>query len=226
MHGYMVRYCFVLCFLQFDKFISYKNAKNKTHLRLEGFVFYDVIASCYTAKSVSEFNNDTSFTKHGSFALQMDVSNLESISNCKQQVLKWLENDASCKRILWSIAKNAGFACPGNFEMVPYKLSMQEYNVLFFGILNVNNYKCRWGRVVNIASLAAEFYGAGFTRYAMSKAAVKCFSHCLRTEYEPTYGIWVGSIQPEFFNTNIANALSSVHMQRLVNYYDKDAWWY
>ena len=53
MHGYMVRYCFVLCFLQFDKFISYKNAKNKTHLRLEGFVFYDVIASCYTAKSVS-----------------------------------------------------------------------------------------------------------------------------------------------------------------------------
>ena len=198
---------------------------------------YCVFATCYTAKSVSEFNNDTSFTKHGSFALQMDVSNLESIATCKQQILKWLENDQ--KRVLWSIVNNAGFAYPGIFEMVPHKLSMDEYNVLFFGVINVTRaflplIKNRrnldrntityadGGRVVNVASLAAEFYGVGLSRYAVSKAAVKTFSHCLRAEYAPTFGIWSSSIQPGFFKTNIANASTGVYMNRLVNYYYKD----
>ena len=202
---------------------------------------YCVIATCYSSKSVSQFNNDTSFTKHGSFAIEMDVTKIESIENVKNQVVKWLGDPLSSNKILWSIINNAGMTYPGNFEIVPSKIAMYEYNVLFFGVLNVTriflpilknrrnkNYNkfssktnADGGRIINVSSVVSNFYGSGLVRYGVSKAAVKYFSNCLRCEYAPLFGIWSCSIHPGFFKTNIIEASTNIHGQTVLNHYYK-----
>ena len=67
---------------------------------------YCVIATCYTDHSVTMFNNDKNFTKNGSFAANMDVTNLDSIKNIKKIIETWLSKNKN--NIFWSIVNNAG----------------------------------------------------------------------------------------------------------------------
>lgn len=78
---------------------------NKTAKKLNK-LGYCVIATCYTDKGVNEFNNDLNFTQNGSFATNMDVTNLESIKKVKQIVENWLNENEN--RIFWAVVNNAG----------------------------------------------------------------------------------------------------------------------
>ena len=96
---------------------------------------YCVIATCRREESLDKFNRHPTFTKNGSFAAIMDVSDLNSIKKCKRIVLQWLAHDKD--RILWSVINNAGLFQSGGFEIVPHKWMMYEYNVLLLGTVNV-----------------------------------------------------------------------------------------
>ena len=64
------------------------------------------------------------------------------------------------------------------------------------------------GRIVNISSVSARFFWNEI-RYGCSKAALSYFSHVLRMEIGPRFGIWVSTVEPGFYKTNVMrNALA------------------
>ena len=111
---------------------------------------YCVIGTSTKVASIEKLNNDPKFSRNGSFVIQMDVSNIESIKKAKMKVLNWLEHNPNHtltsekynanmyhNRILWGIVNNAGTSYLNEFESLPYEFMMYEYNVLLFGPINV-----------------------------------------------------------------------------------------
>ena len=96
------------------------------------------IATCLRDESVQNFNNNARFTKHGSFAIQMDVSDMNSIQNCYQLVSDWLQKDENSNKLLWAIVNNAGFSRLLSFEIYPTQFITDEYKVLLFGPIHVS----------------------------------------------------------------------------------------
>ena len=190
---------------------------------------YCVIPCNRRESSVNDFNNNQEFTKNGSFSIQMDVSNKESVENGSKEISKWLSNDSSRK--LWCVINNAGIIYPMNFEILPHDWMMREYNVNLFGVVYVTRYflpliygrtkqgqrererglgskiggnsLTNGGRIINVSSLIAKLPLTGMTRYGSGKAAISYLSHSLRGEYASTYGIWSSTIELGPFNTNV-----------------------
>ena len=207
---------------------------------------YCVIASCYTDNGINKLNNDPTFTKHGSFAFKMDISDLDSIKNGKNIISNWLSKDKS--NIFWSVVNNAAICNLTPFEIVPHSMMMYEYNVLFFGPINVtrimlpllygrrcsdckrardggdyiNNYNYDGGRIINVSSGARMMPCQGFTRYGASKAGLSYFTHCLRAEYANTFGIWCSVIEPGAYKTEGMNITQGFVNKIRDYYYDKN----
>lgn len=64
----------------------------------------------------------------------------------------------------------------------------------------------RWGRVVNISSLAALLGSAGQTNYAAAKGALVSFTKSLAAEVGP-YGVTVNCVAPGFVETEMISFL-------------------
>jgi 3-oxoacyl-[acyl-carrier protein] reductase len=64
----------------------------------------------------------------------------------------------------------------------------------------------RWGRVVNIASLAALTGAAGQTNYSAAKGALVAFTKSLAAEVGP-YGVTVNCVAPGFIETEMISFL-------------------
>jgi 3-oxoacyl-[acyl-carrier protein] reductase len=65
----------------------------------------------------------------------------------------------------------------------------------------------RWGRIVNVSSLAAFSGSAGQTNYAAAKGALVSFTKSLAAEVGP-YGVTVNAIAPGFVETEMISFLS------------------
>lgn len=65
----------------------------------------------------------------------------------------------------------------------------------------------RWGRVVNISSLAALMGSAGQTNYAAAKGALVSFTKSLAAEVGP-YGVTVNCVAPGFVETEMISFLT------------------
>ncbi|HUM02965.1 MAG TPA: 3-oxoacyl-ACP reductase family protein [Thermoanaerobaculia bacterium] len=65
----------------------------------------------------------------------------------------------------------------------------------------------RWGRIVNVSSLAAFSGSAGQTNYAAAKGALVAFTKSLAAEVGP-YGITVNAVAPGFVETEMISFLS------------------
>lgn len=65
----------------------------------------------------------------------------------------------------------------------------------------------RWGRIVNVSSLAAFSGSAGQTNYAAAKGALVSFTKSLAAEVGP-YGVTVNAIAPGFIETEMISFLS------------------
>ena len=63
----------------------------------------------------------------------------------------------------------------------------------------------RWGRIVNVSSVAAVGPGYSPTAYAIAKAGVLHLTKCAATDLAQ-HGIRVNAVQPGFINTNIFTA--------------------
>src|SRR5439155_2221256 len=64
----------------------------------------------------------------------------------------------------------------------------------------------RYGRMINISSVAADFVNAGQTNYAASKGAVNAFTRALAYELA-SRGITVNAIAPGFIETDMSAAV-------------------
>ena len=58
------------------------------------------------------------------------------------------------------------------------------------------------GRIVNMSSVSARCNYPEI-RYGPSKAALSYFSHVLRMEVGPRFGVWVSAVEPGLFKTNM-----------------------
>jgi 3-oxoacyl-[acyl-carrier protein] reductase len=65
----------------------------------------------------------------------------------------------------------------------------------------------RWGRIVNVSSLAAFAGSAGQTNYAAAKGALVAFTKSLAAEVGP-YGVTVNAVAPGFVETEMISFLS------------------
>jgi 3-oxoacyl-[acyl-carrier protein] reductase len=70
-----------------------------------------------------------------------------------------------------------------------------------------NMLRRRWGRIVNISSLAAFSGSAGQTNYSAAKGALVAFTKSLAAEVGP-YGVTVNAIAPGFVETEMISFLS------------------
>lgn len=74
----------------------------------------------------------------------------------------------------------------------------------------------RYGRIVNMSSVAADFSNPGQANYAASKAGIEGFSRCLATEYAKR-GITVNCVAPGFIETDMTIAVVNAAGDKVKN---------
>ena len=105
----------------------------------------------------------------------------------------------------------AGYGISGAIEFTDLTDAKSQFNVNFFGMVNVNKYvlhhmrENRKGRIVNISSVAAVAHIPFQAYYSASKAAVNSYTCALANEVRP-YGITVTAVQPGDICTGFTTA--------------------
>ena len=74
----------------------------------------------------------------------------------------------------------------------------------------------RYGRIVNMSSVAADYSNPGQANYAASKAGIEGFSRCLATEYAKR-GITVNCVAPGFIETDMTIAVVNAAGDKIKN---------
>ncbi len=141
------------------------------------------------------------------YAIQADVSKkADADAAIENVVTKWGRLDI--------LVNNAGIIR----DQLVLAMSSEEWNdVIQTNLTSVFNF-CqaairpmmgkRYGRIVNMSSVAADFSNPGQANYAASKAGIEGFSRCLATEYAKR-GITVNCVAPGFIETDMTSAVVS-----------------
>lgn len=102
------------------------------------------------------------------------------------------------------LVNNAGYGVPGRFEKVPWATHAAFLQVMVSAVCELSHRLLpgmldrRWGRIVNIASLAGHVPApAGHTLYAASKAFLIRFSEALHAEHAGD-GVFTTAVCPGF----------------------------
>jgi uncharacterized protein len=102
------------------------------------------------------------------------------------------------------LINNAGFGVPGSYASTTWAEQHRFLQVLVVAVAELAHrllpgmIERRWGRIINVASLAGLLPGvAGHTLYAASKAFVITFSESLALEAAP-HGVYVSASCPGF----------------------------
>lgn len=120
--------------------------------------------------------------------------------------------DAAMKRItaeagaLFGLVNNAGVSVTGPAEQVSDAEWRRQFDTNVFGLMNVTRAVLpgmraqRFGRIVNIGSVAGRIASPFMGAYAASKHAVEGLSDSLRRELRP-FGVRVSLVRPGFIHT-------------------------
>lgn len=133
--------------------------------------------------------------------LPLDVTDPESIRVAVNDIL-------ARSGVIDVLINNAGFGVGGFFEDLSAEDWKAQFDVNFFGTLNVTREVLpamrprRKGLIINISSLAAFSGSPCFSAYCSSKFALEGFSECLYMELEPL-GIKVALVEPGSYKTKI-----------------------
>ncbi len=141
------------------------------------------------------------------YAIQADVSKkADADAAIENVVAKWGRLDI--------LVNNAGIIR----DKLVLAMSAEEWNeVIQTNLTSVFNFcqaaigpmmRSRYGRIVNMSSVAADFSNPGQANYAASKAGIEGFSRCLATEYAKR-GITVNCVAPGFIETDMTSAVVS-----------------
>eukprot|EP01084_Bolivina_argentea_P128115 226502_1 len=178
---------------------------------------YRIVATCLQKQSVDNFNSNKFFTKNGSFAMLMDVTNFDHINKVKLTIKDYLIKHKDT--IFWGIINNAGYYIPASFELVPVPMDMHNRNVLYLAPINLTkillplmhgrrNYKHKFneangGRIINISSGSVNFPLRMGQSYSSAKAGLSFWAKSLNMELSPKFGIWCVSVESGAYWTNI-----------------------
>ena len=149
------------------------------------------------------------------YAIQADVSKKEDADAAIENVLaKWGRLDI--------LVNNAGIIR----DKLVLAMSADEWNdVINTNLTSVFNFcqaairpmmGSRYGRIVNMSSVAADFSNPGQANYAASKAGIEGFSRCLATEYAKR-GITVNCVAPGFIETDMTAAVVNAAGDKIKN---------
>ena len=139
-------------------------------------------------------------------AIQGDVADPATARRCVGEVLeKWGRVDI--------LVNNAGVIRDGLFV----RMDADAWNKVIQTNLNGTFHFCRavvepmalrqrYGRIINVSSVAAEYVNAGQTNYAASKGAVNAFTRALAVEVAGR-NVTVNAVAPGFIETDMSEAV-------------------
>lgn len=136
--------------------------------------------------------------------IKTDVTNEENVQNSIDQII-------SDEGRIDIVINCAGYGISGAVEFTETKDAKSQFDVNFFGMVNVNKAVIPYmrkqgvGKIVNISSVAAVTHIPFQTYYSASKAAIESYTCALDNELKP-FGISVVAIQPGDICTEFTNA--------------------
>ena len=144
---------------------------------------------------------------HEAWAIQADVRSKEAADNVIEQVVeKWERLDI--------LVNNAGIIRDGLLATMD---AQQWQDVIDTNLTSVFNF-CqavtrqmmgqRYGRIINMSSVAADVSNPGQANYAASKGGVEGFTRCIATELARR-GITANAVAPGFIETDMTSAVVS-----------------
>jgi NAD(P)-dependent dehydrogenase (short-subunit alcohol dehydrogenase family) len=135
--------------------------------------------------------------------LRLDITDEESISGAIDKII-------AEKNRIDIIVNNAGYSLLGPLEQLDIDEIKDEFETNFFGIIKLIQSvlpimrKQRYGRIINISSLAGRIGFPLSSAYVSSKFALEGLVESLRYEVQP-FGIHVILIEPGVIKTNFVN---------------------
>ena len=144
------------------------------------------------------------FAHNGIHHIGVDVTDEVAVQSAIEQIAARQEN-------IDILVNCAGFGISGAVEFTELSDAKRQFNVNFFGMVNVNKavlpiMRCNGsGRIVNISSVAAVAHIPFQTYYSASKAAIESYTCCLANEVKP-FGISVTCVQPGDIATGFTDA--------------------
>jgi 3-oxoacyl-[acyl-carrier protein] reductase len=138
-------------------------------------------------------------------ALQVDVTQADAVQQCVEKVQKdWGRIDI--------LVNNAGIIHDDLFIRLEPEAWKRVLDTNLGGTYNFCRavaypmMKQRYGRIVNISSIAAEHVNPGQTNYAASKGAINAFTRALAVELA-SRNVTVNAVAPGFIETDMSEAV-------------------
>ncbi len=160
-----------------------------------------VVVAARTEPQVQRVAADISAAGHRAWSVACDVSDPASVTALAQQATEYLGQ-------IDILINNAGVASSAPVQ----KLTLDEWNRML-AVNATGPFLCaqafvpgmverRWGRIVNVASVAALTGAKYIAAYAASKHAVLGFTRCLAAEVAQ-HGVTVNAICPGYVDTDM-----------------------
>lgn len=141
-------------------------------------------------------------------AYQADVANKEQVDQVVEKVLEaWERIDI--------LVNNAGITKDGLLAMMDPPSWQSVIDTNLTSVYNFCNavmrpmMSQRYGRIVNLSSVAAEFGNQGQVNYAASKGGIQGLTRCLATEVGRR-NITVNAVAPGFIETDMTDAVRQI----------------
>jgi len=159
-------------------------------------------------EAADQLVKDIELDQHTAMAIQADAKDKEAADAVVAQVLeKWEKIDI--------LVNNAGII---RDTLLAQMSSDQWQEVIDTNLTSVYNYcqavtrpmmSARYGRIINMSSVAAEFGNSGQVNYAASKAGIIGLTRCLATELARR-GVTVNAVAPGFIETDMTEAVRNL----------------
>lgn len=162
-------------------------------------------------QSIARFFEEQAIT---GTAIQLDVSNSESVHTCLDTITK----DLGAPSIL---INNAGITRDNLLMRMKEEEWDETINTNLTGVYRVTKaclkgmLKARWGRIISISSVVGVMGNPGQANYAATKAGVIAFSKSLAYEIA-SRGITVNVVAPGFIETDMTHSLSDEQKVKLL----------
>jgi NAD(P)-dependent dehydrogenase (short-subunit alcohol dehydrogenase family) len=140
----------------------------------------------------------------GAHTLSLDVCREESMRAGVERVV-------SEQGAVGVLINNAGYSQSGAIESVSMEAVRRQFQTNVFGLIRMCQLvlpgmrEQRYGRIVNVSSMGANFTFPGAGLYHASKYAVEAISDALRFEVK-NFGVGVTVMQPGLIRTNFGEA--------------------
>ena len=151
---------------------------------------------------------DLKLDQHEALAIQADVKDKAAADAAVAQVLEaWGKIDI--------LVNNAGII---RDTLLAQMTPEQWQEVIDTNLTSVYNFcqavtrpmmSARYGRIINMSSVAAEFGNSGQVNYAASKAGIIGLTRCLATELARR-GVTVNAVAPGFIETDLTEAVRNM----------------